>query len=211
MTGYDSVLFDSDGILVEPPAHETQLEATRAAFQAVGIKDTDQQHLTEIVNGVNIDRLHEICTAYDLDPETFWEAREHHDEQSQLDRFRDGSRDCYADTTAISNLSQSCDVACGVVSNNHHSTIEFVLDHFDFQQSFDTYYGREKTIDSLDLKNRIRIISNERLLIWKPSQHSTSVIVKAMWWRLTERVSVRCSFADRTVMMWNSQPHQPMM
>lgn len=152
MNGYDTVLFDSDGILVEPPAHETQLEATRAAFQAVGIEDTDQQHLVDIVNGVTIDRLHEICAVYDLDPDAFWKARENHDERSQLDKFRDGSRDCYTDVTAISHLSQNCDVVCGVVSNNHHSTIEFVLEHFDLQQSFDTYYGREKTIDSLDLK-----------------------------------------------------------
>jgi phosphoglycolate phosphatase len=175
--GYDTVLFDSDGVLVSPPAHETQLEATRAAFQAVGIEDADQQHLIDIVNGVTVDRLHEICTVYDLDPEVFWEARERHDEQSQLDRFKNGSRDCYTDVTAISNLSQNC----GVVSNNHHSTIGFVLDFFGLQPLFDTYYGREKTIESLDLKNRIRIISNERLLIWTPSQHFTLAIVKVMW------------------------------
>ena len=69
MSGYDTVLFDSDGVLVKPPANETQVEATRAAFQEVGIEDADQQHLSEIVDGVTVDRLHEICTAYDLEPD----------------------------------------------------------------------------------------------------------------------------------------------
>lgn len=108
----------------------------------------DQQHIVDIVNGVTVDRLHEICTAHDLDVDVFWEARERHDEQSQFDEFRSGVRSCYDDVTAISDLSQSC----GVVSNNHHSTIEFVLDFFDLRSLFGTYYGREKTIESLELK-----------------------------------------------------------
>lgn len=148
MTEYDAVLFDCDGILIEPPAHETQTEATRAAFREVGVEEADQQHITAIVNGVTADGLHEICTANDLDRDTFWEAREHHDERSQLDQFRTGVRDCYEDIAAIREIPQDC----GVVSNNHHSTIEFVLDFFDLRPLFDTYYGREKTIESLDLK-----------------------------------------------------------
>jgi phosphoglycolate phosphatase-like HAD superfamily hydrolase len=38
------------------------------------------------------------------------------------------------------------------VSNNHHSTIAFVLDFFDLRSLFETYYGREKTIESLRVK-----------------------------------------------------------
>ena len=148
MTEYDTVLFDSDGVLVEPPAYETQVEATRAAFGEVGIKEAETQYIDEVVSGLTIERLHEICVAYDLDPEVFWEAREHHDEQSQLTKFRDGSRRCYEDAAILSQLDQNR----GIVSNNHHSTIEFVLNFFDLRSSFDIYYGREKTIESLRLK-----------------------------------------------------------
>lgn len=148
MTGYDTVLFDNDGVLVTPPADETQADATRAAFDEMGVSDVDRQHIAAIVEGVTVDRLHEICTAYAFDAATFWEARERHDERSQLDAFRTGSRDCYEDITAIRELSQRC----GVVSNNHHSTIEFILDWFDLRPLFDTYYGREKTIESLRRK-----------------------------------------------------------
>lgn len=148
MTDYDTVLFDNDGVLVEPPAYKTQAEATRTAFEAVGVDEIDQQHIDAVVRGVTVDGLREICTAHDIDATAFWDAREHHDERSQLDAFETGARDCYDDVTAVTNLSQNR----GLVSNNHHRTIEFVLDFFEFNSLFDTIYGRPKTIESLRLK-----------------------------------------------------------
>ncbi|RQH00913.1 HAD family hydrolase [Natrarchaeobius oligotrophus] len=148
MSEYDAVLFDSDGILVEPPPAETQSTATRAAFHEVGIDEPARTHVQAIVDGVTVGELEEICTAYDLEPETFWEARERHDERSQLEEFERGVRGRYDDVSAIVDLP----VDCGVVSNNHHSTIEFVLAYFDLERAFETYYGREMTIESLELK-----------------------------------------------------------
>ncbi len=148
VTTHDTVLFDSDGILVDPPARETQAEATRGAFRSVGVTDIDPHHVDAIVDGVTLEELHEICIAHDLEPERFWEARERLDEESQFEKFRDGTRALYDDVTVISDLQHPC----GVVSNNHHSTIEFVLDAFDLHSLFDTYYGREKTLESLELK-----------------------------------------------------------
>ncbi|MFB6236122.1 MAG: HAD family hydrolase [Halopenitus sp.] len=148
MTEYDAVLFDSDGVLVQPPAHETKVSAAREAFRAVGVSDVDREHLTDVVSGPSVEQVREICAAYDLDVEAFWTAREHHDERSQFDQFEAGARDRYDDVVAVEGL----DYPCGVVSNNHHSTIEFVLEQFDLHGAFDTYYGREKTVESLDRK-----------------------------------------------------------
>lgn len=148
MSEYDTVLFDCDGILVDPPAYETQAEATLAAFEEVGVEAADRRHIDDVVSGTTLRRVREMCTAYDLDSDTFWEARERHDERSQFDAFRAGSRSLYDDVTAISNLDQRC----GVVSNNHHSTVEFVLDFFDLWSAFEVYYGREKTVESLERK-----------------------------------------------------------
>ncbi|SDF63014.1 haloacid dehalogenase superfamily, subfamily IA, variant 1 with third motif having Dx(3-4)D or Dx(3-4)E [Halorubrum xinjiangense] len=148
MTGYDAVLFDNDGVLVEPPTHETAVEATREAFDEVGVRDPSQAHVDDIVHGTTVERLREMCTAYGVDVETFWRARERLDEQSQFEKFESGSRTLYDDVRSITNLEQPR----GVVSNNHHSTVEFVLDFFDLRQAFDTYHGREKTVESLDLK-----------------------------------------------------------
>ncbi|MFB6192294.1 MAG: HAD family hydrolase [Haloarculaceae archaeon] len=148
MSEYDAVLFDSDGVVVEPPARETQTEATRAAFREVGVADVDPGHVAAVVDGATLGDLREIRSAYDLDPEAFWAARERLDERSQFDAFRAGERDRYDDVAAIADLP----AARGVVSNNHHSTIEFVLEFFGLGSLFDTHYGREKTIESLRLK-----------------------------------------------------------
>ncbi|QCW02938.1 HAD family hydrolase [Natrinema pallidum] len=148
MTEYEAVLFDNDGILVAPPAAETQREATRAAFREVGVADIDEQYLNAIVAGVTVDELEALCNACGLDPEPFWEARERLDERSQLEAFESGARGCYDDVACITDLSQPC----GVVSNNHHSTVAFVLEFFGLRPLFATYYGREKTVESLRLK-----------------------------------------------------------
>jgi len=145
---YDAVLFDSDGVLVEPPGAETQTAAIRRAFQSVGIDDPDEGHVQALTSGVTSETLDDIGAVYDIDPVALWEAREHHDEQSQFEAFRAGDRDRYDDTAAVSDIP----LPRGVVSNNHHSTIEFVLEFFEFDDDFDTYYGREKTVESLGLK-----------------------------------------------------------
>jgi HAD superfamily hydrolase (TIGR01549 family) len=148
VTEYDATLFDSDGVLVEPPTSETKIEATRAAFREVGVADPDPDHVHTVVDGPTVDDLHAVCDAYDLDPGTFWAAREDCDERSQFAAFRSGDRDRYEDVAAI----EAVPHARGVVSNNHHSTIEFKLDFFGLEPLFDTHYGREKTIESLELK-----------------------------------------------------------
>ena len=136
------------GVLVEPPTPETQREATRSAFEAQGIDRIDRRFVTRIVEGVTVEELEEICTASGLDAGAFWDAREYHDERTQLEAFRTDRRTLYEDVAAIEDLPQ----ARGVVSNNHHSTIAFVLDFFDLGSLFETYYGREKTIESLRVK-----------------------------------------------------------
>ncbi|MFB6155463.1 MAG: HAD family hydrolase [Haloferacaceae archaeon] len=145
---YDAVLFDNDGVLVTPPAHETQAEAARAAFDEVGVADPAQRHVDDVVGGVTVERLRDICATYGVDPEAFWAAREYHDEQSQFTEFRAGNRERYDDVSALVDIQQRR----GVVSNNHHSTVEFVLDFFEMRPLFEAVYGREKRVDSLRLK-----------------------------------------------------------
>jgi HAD superfamily hydrolase (TIGR01549 family) len=89
-----------------------------------------------------------VCAAYDLDVERFWAARERHDERSQFDAFETGARTRYGDVAAVTDLPGPS----GVVSNNHHTTVEFVLDFFDLADAFDTVHGRPMTVESLDRK-----------------------------------------------------------
>lgn len=148
MSGYDTVLFDNDGVLVAPPGRETQTAAIRAAFAELGVARPDDTHVSALRHGVTVDLVKEIARAYDLDPAELWAARERHDERSQFDAFRAGERDLYDDVRVLDDVPGPR----GVVSNNHHSTVAFVLEFFGLDDAFDTYYGREKTVESLRLK-----------------------------------------------------------
>lgn len=148
MTQYDAILFDSDGVLVTPPARDTQAAATLAAFSEVGVSNVSERHIDEIVADAPIERVREICTSYEVDLETFWDEWERQDERSQVEKFKSGARTCYDDISVIEDILQPC----GIVSNNHHTTIEFVLEFFELHGQFETFYGREKTVESLDLQ-----------------------------------------------------------
>ena len=148
MPAYDAVLFDQDGVLVEPPARDTQAAATRSAFADCGVRAVEDRHVADIVDGVTRERFDRIAAAYDLDPTRLWTARERRDEESQLAAFRAGSRSTYDDVRVVPELN----VPCGVVSNNHDSTVAFVLEYFDLAAWFETAVGRPKTLESLRRK-----------------------------------------------------------
>lgn len=148
MSVYDAILFDNDGVLVEPPGIETKAAATEAAFAAVGVTEPDPADVDAILSGPTEDELEDCCARYGLDLESFWRARERHDEDSQFEAFRAGERSVYDDVEAVRTVPNPR----GVVSNNHHSTLEFVLSHFELASLFDCYYGRPMTIESLSRK-----------------------------------------------------------
>ncbi|WP_132061327.1 HAD family hydrolase [Halorussus amylolyticus] len=148
MTDYDAILFDNDGVLVEPPSSERLREAARSAFRAVGVADPDRGHVEDVMYGVTPDLLREVCGAYDIDPTDFWTARDRHASRAQQEAFRDGNRSSYADVAALADL----DHDFGVVSSNQHATIEFILDFFEFGDLFDTHYGRELSVESVRRK-----------------------------------------------------------
>ncbi|MFC4449864.1 HAD family hydrolase [Halorussus aquaticus] len=148
MPDYDAILFDNDGVLVEPPARDTLREAARSAFSAVGVGDANEAHVEDVMHGVTPELLRDVCAAYDLDESAFWEARDRHASRAQREEFRDGERDRYDDVAALADL----DHDFGIVSSNQHATIEFILSFFEWEPLFDTYYGRERAVESIRRK-----------------------------------------------------------
>lgn len=148
MPAYGAVLFDNDGVLVHPPSSETQAAAVRDAFREVGVNAPADEHVAYLTGGVTVDGLRELADGYGVDHETLWDARERHDGRSQRAAFEAGDRCAYEDAAAVADVPGPR----GVVSNNHHTTVEFVLEFFELHQAFDTCYGREMTVESLELK-----------------------------------------------------------
>lgn len=145
MTGYDAILFDNDGVLVEPPTLQTKRTAMYSAFQAAGITSPRITDVDTLAHEPSPATLEQLCARYELDAESFWPLREHHDERAQRERFRTGERTMYPDVEVLDDLPQPL----GLVSNNQHSVIVHVLETFELDHLFETFIGRPDTIESL--------------------------------------------------------------
>jgi HAD superfamily hydrolase (TIGR01549 family) len=145
---YDAVLFDNDGVLT----HLTDLSVLRRsverAFADVGIADPADEHVEALTIGVSPDRLESVSANYDLDPEAFWRRRDEYATEAQQREVDAGNKPLYADFEDILDV----DLPRGIVSSNQHPTVEHILETNDVAGHFDTYYGREMSVDGLRRK-----------------------------------------------------------
>ncbi|MHB9287597.1 HAD family hydrolase [Halobacteriales archaeon Cl-PHB] len=147
MPDYDALLFDNDGVLVTPPSYDDHFAAMQDAFAHHGV-DAPDDHVDAITFSTDPDRLRAIARHHDIDPAALWDARERFDERVQIEQFEAGARTLFDDVSVLDDLRQPC----GLVSNNHHSTVEWLLAYFDLHDHFETYYGREMAMETLPLK-----------------------------------------------------------
>ncbi|PSP82124.1 hypothetical protein BRC83_10465 [Halobacteriales archaeon QS_1_68_17] len=144
MSSYDAVIFDNDGVLTQLTAGELVEEAVRETLAAVGV-DSPRERDVEALYGHDPAAVREVCEAYDLDPESVWRLRERKASRAQQAAMRAGDKPLYEDVTAV----RSLDAGKGLVSNNQHETVEFVLSHFGLADQFQCCYGREPTLDGV--------------------------------------------------------------
>jgi len=138
---YDAVVFDNDGVLIERTDERLLAEAVGEAFAAFDVS-VDEQRAREMVArdgppGEAFERR------FDIDPAAFWQRREAKASAIQREAIHSGEKALYDDAAILEALPH----ATGLVSNNQHATIEFILDHHDLGQHFETAYGRVPTID----------------------------------------------------------------
>lgn len=145
---YDTVVFDNDGVLVGRTSFDVLREATQETFAQFDVTDPDADHIDDMTVGATPKRVDAVCNAYDLDPETFWRACDRTSSLAQQEEARAGRKTPYDDVDTLADL----DAAKGIVSSNQQQTVDFLLDHFDVYDPFATAYGREATIESLDLR-----------------------------------------------------------
>jgi len=143
---YDTVVFDNDGVLVGRTDFDVLREATRKTFEQFDVTDPDADHVDDMTVGATPEQVDSICETYDLDPETFWRERDATMSRAQQEEARAGRKALYDDVHELADL----DVARGIVSSNQHETVDFLVDHHEVSHLFDTYYGREPIIESLD-------------------------------------------------------------
>jgi HAD superfamily hydrolase (TIGR01549 family) len=143
---YDTVIFDNDGVLVGRTSFDVLRDATQKTFAQFDVTDLDPDHVEDMTIGATPSQVDAICETYDLDPETFWRARDSTLSQAQQKEAREGRKTPYGDIDTLHDL----DTEMGIVSSNQQETVDFLLDHFDMADHFGTAYGREPTIESLN-------------------------------------------------------------
>jgi len=141
MSGYDAVVFDNDGVLVELTDTVVLRDAAREAFVDVGVDDPDPAFLDHAVNG-DLDGLDPIEDEYGVAVSEYWPAREQRAIEHQQDDIRDGGKPLFDDVAALRELPHRMSVA----SNNQQETVSFIVDHYDLDDLFETVYGREPTV-----------------------------------------------------------------
>jgi HAD superfamily hydrolase (TIGR01549 family) len=136
--GYDAVIFDNDGVLVEPTDEDVLVDAVTDAFRAFDV-DVDRSFARETIEGDVVPTG--AVREHGLDLEAFWHYRELTASLAQQTHVREGGKQVYDDVPGLEELG----MPLGVVSNNQHATIEFLLAHHDLDY-FSTAYGRQPTL-----------------------------------------------------------------
>jgi len=145
---YDAVLFDHDGVLTTPTDRAVLREAARSTFEAHDVESPPEAYVEDLVAGVDPQWLDGVCAEFGLETAAFWRRRDEDAARVQREAVKAGRKRQYDDVEALAALS----VPLGIVSSNQHETIEFVLAWFDWPVPFETYYGREPTVRSLERK-----------------------------------------------------------
>jgi HAD superfamily hydrolase (TIGR01549 family) len=144
---YDAIVFDNDGTLTEPTDREVLRGAIREAFEAAGVSDPPGEHV-EALHGTTAAEVRRVCADHGIDPEPFWQRREAEAIRRQTAAIRRGEKPLYPDVDPI----LAVDAGVGIVSNNQHDTVAFVVEHFDLAPPVETYYGRGPSVTGVERK-----------------------------------------------------------
>ncbi|MBV0901572.1 HAD family hydrolase [Haloarcula salina] len=146
--GYESVIFDNDGVLLTLTDMDAHYAGARRAFETVGVASPTTAHVEAMSIGVTVPELTAVCETYDIDPERFFRARDEAMAETQRSLILAGEKQPYGDIAALDRL----DCPLGVVSSNQRETVAFAFEHFGLARHFDSVWAREPTVESLRRK-----------------------------------------------------------
>ena len=142
---YEAVLFDMDGVILE--GRGTDPAVHRRACDDV-LADRELTVPDDCYDALGSDGYDEAfraaCESVGVDAPTLFRERETRSTKRSVARLAAGSRGLYPDVGAIDRLAAHTTV--GLVSNNYHPTVEFVVDHFRLS-AFEVARGRDLGLD----------------------------------------------------------------
>lgn len=138
---YDAVVFDNDGVLTKLTPHDVLRDAVRETFREFDVDPSPEA--VEALVGEEIDPIYKVCEEYDLDTEKLWARREANATRAQKEAIDAGIKGLFDDVDSL----RKFDAKRGVVSNNQHATVEYIVEAFELQNLFSVTIGREPTLD----------------------------------------------------------------
>jgi HAD superfamily hydrolase (TIGR01549 family) len=151
MAGYDGLLLDHDGVLVELIDREAIAAGLRQhgepRLRALGV-DLEPELLDAFGVGADRTEIRTLADRYGVDPEALWQCRDDAVEATLHAATRAGEKDPYDDVDVLAGL----DIPRGVVSNNQRRIVAFVLAEHGLDGLFDTIRARDPLLSSLDRK-----------------------------------------------------------
>ncbi|MDY6777456.1 MAG: HAD family hydrolase [Candidatus Nanohaloarchaea archaeon] len=138
--GYDAIIFDNDGVLIDVNAggEERRKQRIRSMYRRMGLDQVPDDYI-EAARHRQMDRVQQICQQHNIDPDEFWQYREQDAYHFQKQQIQRGEKDLYPDFDAVKHLARR--YGTGIVSNNQQQTIDFIIDHFQLHNLFQTAYG----------------------------------------------------------------------
>ena len=139
----EPVLFDMDGVLLEGTGTDPAIYAAAAddAIESLGLEPTPAQR--RALRRHAIEPVLEHAVDLGVDPDAFWATKDEHASRRSHELIRSGGRRLYDDVDAVYDL--AAEATLGLVSNNRHETVTFVVEHFELP--FAAVRGRPPTID----------------------------------------------------------------
>lgn len=162
---YDAVLFDMDGVLVEPTQRDTARRAIERAFAEFDVEPREED--VEALLNVSVDRVEEVCRRHELDVDGFWRVRERRIAEAQTRSFDDGGKQPYPDVDVVEELNGS---SLAVVSNNQQPTVDHVVEGLGFRHRFEAVHARGPDVDDLRRKKPSPHLLESALSDMEPEQ-----------------------------------------
>ncbi|MFC5278260.1 HAD family hydrolase [Halorubrum rubrum] len=126
---FEAVLFDMDGVILEGWGTDDVVHSR--ALDDV-LEDRDLRATGDLRRSLERyeydDDFRAACEALGVDPAALFRAREERSAKRAVTRLAAGTRRLCSDVDAVAELAER--VPVGLVSNNYHPTVEFVVDHF---------------------------------------------------------------------------------
>lgn len=141
---YEAVIFDNDGVIVEPPNRQTFQRAVERTFQNFDLTQPNHKDLRAFLSR-NVKAIESMSDRYRVDLNEFCREAASHVIQEQKREFEEELRSLYDDVVALRSLDQPL----GIVSDNQHTVVEYTLRYLGLDNWFDTIYGVEFTPEGL--------------------------------------------------------------